>query len=153
MMKKNYKLILPATVGFLVVLAIALTVIRQDEDKPVSKQLSSSPRQQNMVWNQERPRETQAAEGGLPEQSSPGLDPVLQKALEEKNPSSRKELLRRWALSVPLNDIRSRIGGIGAVSDKQMRSEAYYELFARWAAEDPVNAVSLMRKMSAVGAL
>lgn len=151
-MKKNCKLILPAGIGFLAVIAIALAVIRQ-EDSSASKQPSTPSRQKNVVWNREEPGETQTVEDGLPEQGSTALDPVLQKALEEKNPSGRKELLQRWAHSVAVNDISPMIGRIGSVSNKQLRSEVYYELFARWAKEDPEKAVGLMRKMSAAGIL
>ena len=65
---------------------------------------------------------------------------ALQSALAETDPARRADLLRKWALSVPLKSMELMMEQIASFPDPDLQTEARTALMSWWVARDPQNA-------------
>lgn len=144
-MKTNLKFILLASASVLAAVVLAVQFLSWNHKETASAAsfpIHSRQQQGNdreMKWKNQTP-------GTTPEQGSAASAPSLQTALAEKDPARRKELLRQWALSVPLSVIGEMMERVGSLSEPPLLSEARYALATRWAAREPAAAAAMLRE-------
>jgi hypothetical protein len=147
-MKKNLKFTLLSSGSLLAMLFLARTFSFVTGHSAALNSISVSPKPETGA---------RVVNGALDqsEKSNSNQTPVdlntgLQEALAEKDSARRHELLRQWALAVPLSDMTVMLEWSVTIRDSQERfEEVPRALVARWAAEAPASAADVLARHSA----
>ena len=140
--KTNLIVIIGAGLAATLLLAAALLPRDKGSTTSVLTEGSSSASEigvRNSPGEAERAGQGEIDTSGRPDTNS-GLAVVLQSALAETDPARRADLLRKWALSVPLKAMEQMMEQIAAFPDPDLQTEARTALMSWWAAKDPQNA-------------
>lgn len=87
--------------------------------------------------------------GAVSNLGSTGSIEALQSALSEHDLTRRLELLRQWALTVPLGSMAGMLESGMMIQDPEVRSEVTRTLESRWAAKQPAAAAAMLAIHSA----
>ena len=156
-MRTNRKIVL---LGFCAVLAgvcLVVVFLRIHHQGPGAAQMDSASADGRVAKSREVERGGQdrssrpSVQTAMPviAEVSVDLDSVLRAALAEKDPSRRKELLKQWALMVPIDGMKKLMEWSKTISDPQVQSEIRLALVTHWAAEDPLSVVGLLSAYAA----
>ncbi len=144
-MKTYLKPILLASAGLLTALLFTFVFLTREQHRTDPANLSSGTGRQSREM-QVVP-ENQAKE--LPSQrTSAELEAMFRKALAEKNPERRRELLHEWALAMPLSAAEKIMDRIESIQSPQLASEVGQALVSRWAEENPMSAAAMLRQLA-----